>query len=533
MHKAQRHLSDATSRLLHQQVCAKCQNAADAWVEDFSDWSKNCAKHDVASFAPGAPDGVIIPEWATGGNIAGPWNLDTLKNAAGSPPAEEKGTPPQPALHQEVIVPLKLDPGEKKEEPTTESEPPVPPEPQNETKNETPNGEKAGEANGTLAEIKLQAEPEHEPAPKPEPETENTAVPEAKIPKEAQVNQAEPGSVTSAKERSSSATRTSPATQAQLTEPTSTSDSVEGTSDHAPIATGRRGGDKGRESGPADLVEASTQDNAQAQVGRPNLAGYMSPGKLELEENEEDEDAPYAPPLIPSVHHESSDPESNRGAMNPSQQEAGVNSPSRTADEAWQPTVTTQDSTIANDMREETLASLTQEQGQVAKLEDPTELERLSSEMSIGTAAELLVAQPTAASGNKSPLPNEEEDFEDGEVPAGRESIEGSLDHSTSNADEIAAAEPGEGRYQYSGDPGVAVAKDEGKENKAKIAAICVTVLALLVLGIVYFKLFMCFRKRKAEDDDRESWMEPDSDTQEKFEVGPSCDQVIVQTLLI
>lgn len=134
-------------------------------------------------------------------------------------------------------------------------------------------------------------------------------------------------------------------------------------------------------------------------------------------------------------------------------------------------------------------------------------------------ATELLVAQETSASNDGSPSETSDNDDADGDQNPRTDSVRGSLAHSADKGKAQEDTETGTGRYQYNGDPGAITTEDSGKDQKTKIAAICITVLALLVLAVVGFKVFMCLRKRSEGDSDRESWMEAESVISEKYEV--------------
>lgn len=170
------------------------------------------------------------------------------------------------------------------------------------------------------------------------------------------------------------------------------------------------------------------------------------------------------------------------------------------------------------------------------KTEEEEEQSAYLNSLFTGTATELFVAEGTQSS-ELQPLPlddsmrmgeleeTNEEGHDDGDAKEAT-----STDLPSSN-DQTGIVGPG--TYQYSGDPGVETDVASSSENKAKVAIICGTLAAVLVIAAVSFKLLMCFRRRDVDDDDdRESWMAPESIQTEKPEVRILlCEAVITQIL--
>lgn len=320
-------------------------------------------------------------------------------------------------------------------------------------------------------------------------------------------------------------------------EPTITSEEEETTTPPSPTPTPR-------ENVKADVTALSTQETtstpkpvvAKIREGDPTRAGNSGGKQAGPTETEKDQEETSGQ-RIRLKPGKTQDGEAGTTPSDlelpPSRQNARigddeeVTTSGTTGESLSDPTKTIEPSAPIDDsMPEETSSSSVDgDEDPLKELAGPTDLAVMPTETSTDTATELLVDQDTKKPEDASISTNEDvSTLTRDELGPKKLTEDGSYAKSSPEGQTGDDVDTALEEYQYNGDPGVAAAESEGSGGKGKIAAICISVFAILALTVIAFKLFMCLRKRKAESDERESWMEAEAGDQEKSEVSlPGC----------
>lgn len=500
-------------------MCAKCQSSADAFVEDYRDWSKNCAKKDQVTFAPGAPNGVDIPAWASAGSVSGSWSFDTLKNAAS--PTNENNAP------KKKLVEYKEPEHKAEVNPEPEAEPKTPPQ----------------------QDVKPQENIAVGPAPKQEdPKSGTLQLPQssgkpkeyANSSKTRDLNSVSTSSSTSTTSTQRSQTKARPFVPNFTPRPLDSAQAVaeeEDDEEEPPSVEENDLTAQGKEAGQADnqkhreepgddhsIPEGLNNDNtlnlAAADAG-PSTKAANGQRIRPLANGQDDlaqEDSPFVPKIKTPTRTTSSassqlptmlaDGISDLGAS----AEYDIDAEEDSEDDIALPPKDFAALPDLSDDPEDGIDGTESEEYNETEENDEDDANP-DEDHSTSTVSELLQAEETAISS----LEGMSDTSKDADAPSDEPDAADRDSDTADNSDIPEQASDGEeagfgavGRYQYNGDPGVEVVENEEKENKKKIAIICGTLAALLVLGVVGFKLFMCLRRREDDndiDDDRESWM--------------------------